>query len=77
MKEFLKEKQTCHEVSARLISHIIIPYYILIMCTLLFVILRKESNRVSSFQAAIAEKQNEKEQQADTYFRSLRHQWGT
>ncbi|XGW15525.1 hypothetical protein V3C99_001192 [Haemonchus contortus] len=60
-----------------LLALYIIPFYILTMCTLLFVILRKESNRVTSFQAAIAEKQNEKEQQAETYFRSLRHQWGT
>ncbi|VDO08006.1 unnamed protein product [Haemonchus placei] len=60
-----------------LLALYIIPYYILTMCSLLFVILRKESNRVSTFQAAIAEGQNEKEQQAETYFRSLRHQWGT
>ncbi|KAK6026032.1 hypothetical protein OSTOST_08052 [Ostertagia ostertagi] len=55
----------------------IFPYYILAMCTLLFVILRRESARTTTFQAAIAEGQSGKQQQSEAYFRSLQHQWGS
>ncbi|KAK5968128.1 hypothetical protein GCK32_001492, partial [Trichostrongylus colubriformis] len=60
-----------------LLAIYVTPYYVLLMCTLIFVILRKESARVTTFHSAIIESQNERKQQSDTYFRSLLQQWST
>lgn len=52
----------------------IIPYYTLVMCILLYIILRKESARIATFRTTIIEYPTGKEQ-SDAYFLRLRAQW--
>ncbi|KIH65202.1 hypothetical protein ANCDUO_04478 [Ancylostoma duodenale] len=53
---------------------VIIPYYILVMCALIYGILRQESRAHSKFRKAIAQRPAGK-QEGETYFDSLRKQW--
>ncbi|RCN49425.1 hypothetical protein ANCCAN_04510 [Ancylostoma caninum] len=52
----------------------IIPYYILVMCALIYGILRQESRAHSKFRKSIAQRPAGK-QEGETYFDSLRKQW--
>ncbi|EPB67768.1 hypothetical protein ANCCEY_13143 [Ancylostoma ceylanicum] len=52
----------------------IIPHYILVMCALIYGILRQESRANSKFRKAIAQRPAAK-QEGETYFDSLRKQW--
>ncbi|KAK6059457.1 integral membrane protein, partial [Cooperia oncophora] len=70
----LRASLTPKEYGIGVLSLYIFPYYILAMCALLFVVLRKESARLTTLQAAISEGQSEKEQ-SERHFRTLQDQW--